>query len=187
MKLELKGTLTGDFLVLAVCIYSAYKQKNKACEFILEFNKVFQILIIPWWLSWGGVAFPANRVNAEWDLMANEPKCSEIHVICVYAGDCNFKYGEFKKLLRIHVSSGLSLRGMSLCLDHANMESCSLRTGNVPLGWLRAQKIKEASGENWRTEPFLTPLKGDNLEKICIEGSHGSKINQKQVDFFIYT
>ncbi len=72
----LKGTLVWDFFVLVFCTYQTHigqiVRLLNFFDFVLKFAGLFKFFNIWWWLSWHGVSFLVNWVNAKWNSTSTE-------------------------------------------------------------------------------------------------------------------
>ncbi len=75
------GTLAWDFFVLVFCTYRTHIGQIirllNVSDFVLEFADLFKFFNIWRWLSWRGVSFLVNWVNAKWDSTSTESLQSE--------------------------------------------------------------------------------------------------------------
>ncbi len=110
----LKGTLVWDFFVLVFCTYQTHigqiVRLLNFFNFVLKFAGLFKFFNIWRWLSWHGVSFLVNWVNAKWNSTSTESTRNNkifvnVGVFCVDSVDME-----------------------SLCVDSVDMKSHSMLT-----------------------------------------------------------
>ncbi len=172
VTLEHFNMFGGRFLlVLFVFLHwsNIYRPNNKAfecfrfCSWIRRLIRIFNI----WrWLSWCGVSFPVNWVNAKWDSMSTVSTRSEtprqlsqqgieifvnVGALCIDSFDVE-SHSMLTKLTWNLCKCWYPLRwlswcGVLLCVDSVDMKSHSVLTqltGSLTPHWLSVRKMNQA-------------------------------------------